>query len=115
MLEDEYAQVTAAMRSIPGPQKPDLIQLLSPWNKAENCCSGDFVFLASDFARFQTKVNSECVQIDFESNLNLRKATLQDIQELKTKLKLAIKRQNTARNVTLRDKISFVIGTTLAM
>ena len=55
------------------------------------------------------------VQMDFEGNLNLRKATLQDIQELKAKLRVAIKKQHTARNVTLRDKISFVIGTTLAM
>ena len=55
------------------------------------------------------------LQIDFDGNLNLRKATLKDIQELKAKLKLAIKKQHTARNVTLRDKISFVIGTTLAM
>lgn len=37
------------------------------------------------------------------------------MQELKAKLRTAIRRQHTARNVTLRDKTSFVIGTTLAM
>lgn len=53
------------------------------------------------------------LQLDFD--INVRKATIKEIQELKSKLRTAIKKQHTARNVTLRDKISFVIGTTLAM
>jgi hypothetical protein len=43
------------------------------------------------------------MQLDLD--INLRKQTIQDIQELKSKLRTAIKRQHTARNVTLRDKV----------
>lgn len=60
------------------------------------------------------EIFSATVQFDF-ADINLRQAALKDIQELKTKLRTAIKRQHTAKNVTLRDKVSFVIGTTLAM
>lgn len=55
---------------------------------------------------------NDSLQLDFD--INLRKATIKEVQELKSKLRAAIKKQHTARNVTLRDKISFVIGTTLA-
>ena len=55
----------------------------------------------------------EYEQFDF-AEINLRQAALRDVQELKTKLRAAIKKRHTAKNVTLRDKISFVVGTMLA-